>query len=66
MAEIVNLRRVRKDRARQKAKETAASNAALHGRSKAEASLEEARAAKARRDHEAHKIETPPEDSDGA
>ncbi|WP_018633279.1 DUF4169 family protein [Neomegalonema perideroedes] len=66
MAEIVNLRRARKDRARKEAKRTADSNAALHGRGKAEAALEEARAAKALRDHEAHKREAPPEDSDGA
>lgn len=67
MGEIVNLRRVRKDRARKAAKQEADSNAALHGRTKAEASLEEARAAKAARDHEAHKREAPPEeDPDGA
>ncbi|MDD2868292.1 DUF4169 family protein [Neomegalonema sp.] len=65
MAEIVNLRRVRKDRARKEAKQAADANAALHGRGKAEAALEEARAAKALRDHEAHKRETPPGDPDG-
>lgn len=67
MAEIVNLRRVRKDRARKAAKQEADSNAALHGRTKAQAELEAARAAKTLRDHEAHKREAPPEDPpDGA
>lgn len=40
MAEIVNLRRVRKQKARQEKEKTAERNRALHGRTKAERETE--------------------------
>jgi hypothetical protein len=40
MADIVNLRQARKDRARAERERLAAANRALHGRSKAEKALE--------------------------
>jgi hypothetical protein len=43
MAELVNLNRVRKDRARKAAEKTAAANRVVHGRTKAEKALAEAR-----------------------
>ena len=54
-AEVVNLRRARKDRARAKDKAEADANAARHGRTKAErlaAAAEDDRAARA---HDAHR-----------
>lgn len=48
MAEIVNLTRFRKDRARADRRAEADANAAKHGRSKAERAREEADAARAR------------------
>lgn len=54
-ADIVNLRKARKDRARAEERAGAVANRAKHGVSKADKSLAEARAAKARRDLDAHK-----------
>ncbi len=50
MAEIVNLRQVRKQRDREAARAKGIESAAKHGRSKALQSLEKARADKASRD----------------
>ena len=50
MAEIVNLRLVRKQRDRETARANGIESAAKHGRSKALQSLEKARAEKASRD----------------
>lgn len=55
MAEIVNLRLARKRKARDVAAEAAAQARATHGRSKAEKTR--ARAAKAERDVEAHRLD---------
>jgi hypothetical protein len=57
MAELVNLRMLRKAQERAKALEAAAVNAAKHGRSKAEKTLEKTRAEKAARDLDAAKRE---------
>ena len=57
MADVVNLNRARKIRARQAAKTSAAENRTAHGRTKAERELEAARAAKAARDLEGKKRE---------
>ncbi|NJM83922.1 MAG: DUF4169 family protein [Tabrizicola sp.] len=58
MTEIVNLRQARKEAARQAARATADANAVQFGRTKAERELAKAQAAKAARDHDAHKRET--------
>ena len=58
MGEIVNLRKARKAAARRQDAARAAENRRAHGRSKAERKLEEARADKARRELDAHRIET--------
>ena len=63
MAEIVNLNRLRKARARAVDRTQADANAAKFGRSKAEKDLVMARAEKAARDLEAHRRD---EDEDGA
>lgn len=57
MAEIVNLRTVRKAKDRVKKRAQADENAAKFGRSGAERKLEEARAEKARADLEGHRRE---------
>lgn len=57
MAEIVNLRAVRKARDRQAARAKGDENAAKFGRSKAERDLEKAQAEKARRDLDGHERE---------
>lgn len=54
MAEIVNLRLVKKQAARKAARSKADENAAKFGRSKAERDLENARADKAARDLACH------------
>lgn len=61
MAELVNLRTVRKRRARAEREAAAAEARTLHGRTKAEKDLERARAAKAARDLEAHRRDEPPD-----
>jgi hypothetical protein len=58
MGDIVNLRTARKRAKRQVAAQTAAANRTVHGRSKAARKLTTARAAKIRRDHDGHRIET--------
>ena len=54
MAEIVNPRSARKQAARKAARSVADAQAAKFGRSKAEKELQQARAAKAARDLDAH------------
>jgi hypothetical protein len=58
MAEIVNLRQAKKQAARKAARLVADANAAKHGRTKAERTLEKARAEKAVRDLDNHQRET--------
>ena len=58
MGDIVNLRRARKAAKRREDAVRAAENRLVHGRSKAERALEEARADKGRRDLDAHRRET--------
>ena len=58
MGEIVNLRRARKDAKRRENAVRAVENRLAHGRSKAERKLEEAQAEKARRELDAHRVET--------
>jgi hypothetical protein len=57
MGDVLNLNKARKAAARQNDKVRAAENRVLHGRSKAEREFEAARAAKAHRDLDAHRIE---------
>ena len=56
MAEIVNLRRVRKQKARKTKDEAAEANRIQHGVAKPARDLAKARAEKAARDIEAHKL----------
>lgn len=56
-AEIVNLKQVKKEKARAEIEKRAAANRALHGRSKAERERLEREAEKRRRLLEAHKLE---------
>ena len=58
MGEIVNLRTARKAATRRRDAARAEENRRVHGRSKAERALEEARAEKTRRELDAHRIET--------
>jgi hypothetical protein len=58
MAEIVNLRQAKKQAARKAARLVADANAAKHGRTKTERTLEKARAEKAVRDLDNHRRET--------
>lgn len=58
MGDIVNLRRARKEAKRRDDDARAAANRLSFGRTKAEKSLEEARAEKARRILDAHKADT--------
>lgn len=53
--DVVNLRAVRKAKARDAARVLADANAAKFGRTKAERAVSEAEAAKARRDLDAHR-----------
>ena len=57
MAEIINLNRARKDRAKAEAKTQAAVNRAAHGRPKAEKDLAHAQADKRDRDLDGARIE---------
>ena len=57
MAEIVNLRTVKKQAARAAARVKASENAARFGQTKAERDLEQAKAEKAARDLDAHQRE---------
>lgn len=58
MAQITNLNRFRKDKAREEKRRTAAENAARHGQSKAEKDLARARREKAARDLDGHNTQT--------
>jgi len=55
MSNVTNLNWFRKDKARAEKRARGDANAAKHGRSKAEKSLETARTDKARRELDAHK-----------
>jgi len=57
MSEIVNLRRVKKAKARTAKEAQADANRAKHGVAKSVRSLEEARAEKDKRDIDAHKLD---------
>ena len=58
MAEIVNLRGVRKRAAKQREDERAAANRMTHGRSKAQRAREASRSDKSSRELDAHKLDT--------
>lgn len=58
MAELVNLRTVRKRAKRRQDEERASANRLIHGQPKHIRALEEAREAKAARDLEQHRIDT--------
>ena len=58
MADIVNLRRVRKTRARDDARREAGENAARHGLKKGEKALKAKREDNARRHLDGHRMET--------
>jgi chorismate mutase len=57
MGDIVNLRRARKQAARQAAEQKAAANRALHGRSKAQRKLDRTHETKSSGDLDGHLIE---------
>jgi hypothetical protein len=63
MADIVNLRRLRKRAAKQEAEQRAAQNRLEHGRTKAERALSDRVFRKAERDLEGHRIENRRDDS---
>ena len=58
MGDIVNLHRVRKQTTRKQQAERAAENRVVHGQSKAERAVAEAREAKACRDLDQHRMQT--------
>jgi hypothetical protein len=58
MGEIVNLRKVRKQAKKREDAERAAANRIVHGRSKAERTLQEARTAKIQRHLDGHRLDT--------
>jgi Domain of unknown function (DUF4169) len=58
MGDVIKLRTARKQAKRQLGQEQAASNRLRHGRTKADRSLDQARATKARRDLDQRRIET--------
>jgi hypothetical protein len=58
MAEIINLRRARKDKARAAREAAAAENRVRHGRSRADKRAGDAADELARRRHEGHRLET--------
>ncbi len=62
-AEVINLRRARKDRDRAARQDAAQVNRARHGATKADKSLADARKEKSARDLDAHKRDT---DQDGS
>ncbi|WP_085816604.1 DUF4169 family protein [Roseovarius halotolerans] len=55
MSKVINLNKIRKQRARAAKREQADQNAARHGRSKADRALDAARSDKVLQDHEAHR-----------
>jgi Domain of unknown function (DUF4169) len=57
MADVINLRTARKQAARRQKEARAAQNRVIHGRSKAERALDEARSRKAHQDLEAHRTD---------
>jgi hypothetical protein len=57
MAEIINIRRARKRKMRRQDAQRAAENRFVHGRSKAERAVTEARSAKTRRDLDQRRID---------
>ncbi|GMM60476.1 DUF4169 family protein [Novosphingobium pituita] len=57
MAQVINLRMARKARARREAEVQAATNRALHGRTKAEKAAQTAARDKAERHVEGHRLE---------
>ena len=61
MAELVNLNRARKAKARQDAQTRAAQNRVAFGRTKAEKDLARAQAEKARRDLDAARLDPKPD-----
>ncbi|HVY87173.1 MAG TPA: DUF4169 family protein [Caulobacterales bacterium] len=61
MSDIVNLKRVRKQRARAEAEAEAAANRVAHGRTKAEKKLTKAEQERAAKAHDGHKRD----DTDG-
>lgn len=65
MAEIVNLRSVRKQKARAEKERKAEANRALHGRTRAERLSEAANRAREDASHDGRKLERPPDPSDG-
>jgi hypothetical protein len=58
MGELVNLRTSRKQAKRRQAEADAAIKRLAHGRSKPERAVERSRNAKARKEHDQHRIET--------
>jgi len=58
MGEVINLRKARKGATRRKAAALAEQNRMLHGRSKAERTLQTARAKKSQGTLDQHKLET--------
>lgn len=64
MADIVNLRQVRKGKTRKEKAKDADANRAAHGREKSEKALTKAREEKAARDLDAHKIDQDRNSSD--
>jgi Domain of unknown function (DUF4169) len=63
MTEIINLKRVRKQRARADKEQTAQANRVLHGTPKALRTLEQARKDKTEQAISGHKLEKPPGDN---
>ncbi len=59
MGEVVNLRRVRRDRARRGREDKAQTNRVEFGRTKIERALTEAETRLAHERHEAHRLEPP-------
>ena len=55
MADLINLRQARKDKARAEKEAAAKTNRAAHGRTKAEKTLKDTKAEKAARELDAHK-----------
>jgi len=63
VAEIINLRRARKAKAKEKAQATAAENRAKHGRSKSQRVKSELQARQAHRLLDAHRRSTPEDET---
>ncbi len=63
MAEIINLRRARKEKARAEKDKTAAANRIAHGTPKALKKLEQAKAEKTKERLSGHRLENEPDDN---